>query len=179
MRTANILFPHLEKKSTASGVLSTGPLWAKESNERRGHKSDFKAYISWDCRGNACIISKRRSIWILIWITMATIGSALFDSQPVFSSFVRQTHVCLPSVLFVFFFSFQRSPHFKRRRKPYLEILWTKVGIYVPVCGFSTLFICLPVHVQLCVITVATWCLCLLQAFHLAFLWKHAYRTLC
>lgn len=60
------------------------------------------------------------------------------------------------SCLFTFFFlSFQRSPHFKRRRKPYLEILWTKVGIYVYVCFFfSTLWIHLPVSLQLCLKTM-------------------------
>lgn len=46
-------------------------------------------------------------------------------------------------VYLLFFFlslSFQRSPHFKSRRKPYLEILWTKVGIYVSVSLSVTVY---------------------------------------
>lgn len=46
-----------------------------------------------------------------------------------------QTHLFyLVFFPFFFFSSFQRSPHFKRRRKPYLKILWTKVSVSCRPC---------------------------------------------
>lgn len=39
---------------------------------------------------------------------------------------LHQVHSSL--INFPHFCSFQTSPHFRRRRKPYLEILWTKVS---------------------------------------------------
>lgn len=37
---------------------------------------------------------------------------------------------CRSWLFTLFLFSFQRSPHFKKRRNPYLELLWTKVSFH-------------------------------------------------
>lgn len=62
-----------------------------------------------------------------------------------------QTHLFyLVFFPFFFFSSFQRSPHFKRRRKPYLKILWTKVSVS---CHFHTarVYVCSPLSFWLLV----------------------------
>lgn len=57
------------------------------------------------------------------------------DQKLCFLSLFSSNSPVLPCFFpFFFFSSFQRSPHFKRRRKPYLKILWTKVSVSCRPC---------------------------------------------